>query len=188
MQQQGHPAERGGLSAEGGSAHLDGAGRGRQGECGELFPDGSEDEIVQGRRFAVDDDALGVHLCGEGGEHPARDEGRDPDHVGGVRLALGGERDQLRGVARGDPAIGAGGEQSGNGDESLQAAAATAPDGVVLEPSSGTLKVRGTRGATARVAVRATADAAAGSHPVALEFRLADGTRLVPSRVETDIR
>ncbi|TWG07222.1 hypothetical protein FHX80_115727 [Streptomyces brevispora] len=65
---------------------------------------------------------------------------------------------------------------------------ATAPDGVVLEPSSGTLKVRGTRGATARVAGRATADAAAGSHPVTLEFRLADGTRLVPSRVETDIR
>ncbi|MEV0785729.1 DUF4838 domain-containing protein [Streptomyces sp. NPDC050423] len=65
---------------------------------------------------------------------------------------------------------------------------ATAPDGVVLEPSEGTLKVRGTRGAAARVAVRATADAAAGAHPVTLEFRLADGTRLVPSRVEADIR
>lgn len=65
---------------------------------------------------------------------------------------------------------------------------ATAPDGVVLAPSSGTLKVRGTRGAAARVAVRATSDAAAGAHPVTLEFRLADGTRLVPSRVETEIR
>ncbi|WP_371631241.1 DUF4838 domain-containing protein [Streptomyces sp. NBC_00341] len=65
---------------------------------------------------------------------------------------------------------------------------ATAPDGVVLEPSSGTLRVRGTRGATARVAVSATADAAAGAHRVTLEFRLADGTRLVPSPVETEIR
>lgn len=65
---------------------------------------------------------------------------------------------------------------------------ATAPDGIVLEPSNGTLTVRGTRGDADRVAVRATADAAAGSHPITLEFRLADGTRLVPARVEADIR
>ncbi|MEU8707986.1 DUF4838 domain-containing protein [Streptomyces sp. NPDC048565] len=65
---------------------------------------------------------------------------------------------------------------------------ASAPAGVVLEPSSGTLKVRGTRGDAERVAVRATTDAAVGTHPITLEFRLTDGTRLVPSAVEADIR
>lgn len=43
-------------------------------------------------------------------------------------------------------------------------------------------------GAAARVAVRATAESAAGTHPITLEFRPAGGTRLVPSRVEADIR
>ncbi|MFF1925594.1 DUF4838 domain-containing protein [Streptomyces sp. NPDC058221] len=65
---------------------------------------------------------------------------------------------------------------------------ASAADGVVLEPSSGTLKVRGTRGDAERVAVRATTDAAVGTHAITLEFRLTDGTRLVPSSVEADIR
>lgn len=65
---------------------------------------------------------------------------------------------------------------------------AAAPDGVLLEPANGTLKVRGTRGAAQRVAVRATADAAPGTYRITLEFRLADGTRLVPSEVAVGIR
>lgn len=48
--------------------------------------------------------------------------------------------------------------------------------------------MRGTRDDTARVAVRATTDAPIGTHPITLEFRLTDGTRLVPSAVEADIR
>ncbi|MEV5603574.1 DUF4838 domain-containing protein [Streptomyces sp. NPDC052299] len=65
---------------------------------------------------------------------------------------------------------------------------ATAPDGVRVEPSHGTLRVRGTRGDAQRVAVSATADAAAGTGLLTLDFRLADGTRLVASQVVTDIR
>lgn len=65
---------------------------------------------------------------------------------------------------------------------------ATAPGGVVLEPASGTLKVHGTTGAAQRVDVRATADAAPGTGRITLDFRLADGTRLVPAEVAVDIR
>ncbi|MFB8085171.1 DUF4838 domain-containing protein [Streptomyces sp. NPDC055992] len=65
---------------------------------------------------------------------------------------------------------------------------ATAPDGVRVEPSHGTLRVRGTRGDAQRVAVGATADAAPGAGLITLEFRLADGTPLVASQVVTDIR
>ncbi|MFI6950001.1 DUF4838 domain-containing protein [Streptomyces sp. NPDC050422] len=65
---------------------------------------------------------------------------------------------------------------------------ATAPDGVLVEPAKGTLRVRGTRGGVQRVAVRATAGAAPGTGRITLDFRLADGTRLVPSEVAADIR
>lgn len=65
---------------------------------------------------------------------------------------------------------------------------ATAPDGVLVRPSHGTLKVRGTRGDAQRVAVSAAAGAAAGTHSVTLDFHLADGTRLVASQVIADIR
>lgn len=64
---------------------------------------------------------------------------------------------------------------------------ATAPDGVVLEPASGTLKVHGTRGAAAGVTVRATARAATGAQRITLDFRLPDGTTLVPAHVEVAV-
>ncbi|MFD7496388.1 hypothetical protein ACFV8T_29045 [Streptomyces sp. NPDC059832] len=64
---------------------------------------------------------------------------------------------------------------------------ATAPDGVVLEPAGGTLKVRGTRGAAARVTVRATGRAATGAQRITLDFRLPDGTALVPAEVEVTV-
>ncbi|MEU9319321.1 hypothetical protein [Streptomyces sp. NPDC048295] len=64
---------------------------------------------------------------------------------------------------------------------------ATAPDGVVLEPASGTLKVHGTRGAAAKVTVRATAGAATGAQRIMLDFRLPDGTALFPVRVEVAV-
>ncbi|MGW2108517.1 DUF4838 domain-containing protein [Streptomyces sp. NPDC001948] len=64
---------------------------------------------------------------------------------------------------------------------------ATAPHGVVLEPASGTLKVHGTRGAAATVTVRATAGAATGAQRITLDFRLPDGTVLVPARVEVAV-
>ncbi|MFW6720676.1 hypothetical protein ACHZ98_10950 [Streptomyces sp. MAR4 CNY-716] len=54
---------------------------------------------------------------------------------------------------------------------------AVAPEGVGVEPASGTLRVAGTRGGAQAVAVTATATAPAGEHRVALEFRLADGRR-----------
>ncbi|WP_405902200.1 hypothetical protein OG696_03835 [Streptomyces sp. NBC_00656] len=65
---------------------------------------------------------------------------------------------------------------------------ATAPEGVLVEPAGGTLTVRGTRGGIQRVAVRAGAGAASGRQRITLDFRLADGTRLVPSEVAVDIR
>ncbi|MEL5959652.1 hypothetical protein AADR41_33685 [Streptomyces sp. CLV115] len=64
---------------------------------------------------------------------------------------------------------------------------ATAPDGVVLEPASGTLKVHGTRGAAAAVTVRATAGAATGAQRITPDFGLPDGTVLVPARVEVAV-
>ncbi|MEU9205045.1 DUF4838 domain-containing protein [Streptomyces sp. NPDC048332] len=64
---------------------------------------------------------------------------------------------------------------------------ATAPEGVLVEPAGGTLAVRGTWGGIQRVAVRATADAASGRQRITLDFRLADGTRLVPAEVTVGV-
>ncbi|MEK8145471.1 hypothetical protein NKH18_41200 [Streptomyces sp. M10(2022)] len=46
----------------------------------------------------------------------------------------------------------------------------------------------GTRGDAQRVAVRAAADAASGEQRITLEFRLADGTPLVPAQVEVTVQ
>lgn len=64
---------------------------------------------------------------------------------------------------------------------------ASGPDGIRLTPQSGTLRVSGTRSASHRVTVSATAAAAAGSGRITLEFRLADGTRLTPAHVDLTV-
>ncbi|MFJ3698130.1 DUF4838 domain-containing protein [Streptomyces sp. NPDC090052] len=64
---------------------------------------------------------------------------------------------------------------------------ASGPDGVRPVPASGSLRADGTRSASERVAVRATADAATGRQRITLEFRLADGTRLTPAHVDLTV-
>ncbi|MFD4371139.1 hypothetical protein [Streptomyces sp. NPDC058486] len=64
---------------------------------------------------------------------------------------------------------------------------ATAPEGVRLEPSSGTVTVVGAQGASHQVTVTATAAATAGGHRIVLDFRLTDGTALTSAYVHVTV-
>lgn len=64
---------------------------------------------------------------------------------------------------------------------------ATGPEGVRIEPSTGTLRVDRTHGAEQRVTVTATAAAAKGQHRIRLDFRLKDGAPQTPASVEVTV-